>query len=212
MKKIWDNQRTLVTIIGLTAAGFVGWLLLLSILWLLLTQSGFNVDYWAMTESLSTAVAAAAVLGAGYIAYRELSEISSSRHMEVADRLFQELNSQENIDARRWVYQNLPDDPQVGTASLPPDGQAAIKKVLNSLDRVAFLTQAGWIPEEIIMPWMHPMIAKSWEKLEPYVQFEIQRRNEPYYYQQARQLAERCRIWRKENLAEVEVKWVEQAL
>lgn len=212
MKKIWDNQRTLVTVIGLTAAGFVGWLLLLSILWLLLTQSGFNVDYWAMTESLSTAVAAAAVLGAGYIAYRELSEISSSRHMEVADRLFQELNSQENIDARRWVYQNLPDDPQVGTASLLPDGQAAIKKVLNSLDRVAFLTQAGWIPEEIIMPWMHPMIAKSWEKLEPYVQFEIQRRNEPYYYQQARQLAERCRIWRKENLAEVEVKWVEQAL
>jgi hypothetical protein len=212
MKKIWDNQRTLVAVIGLTAAGFVAWLLLLSMLWLILTQSGFSVDYWAMTESLSTAVTAAAVLGAGYIAYRELSEISSSRHMEVADRLFQELNSQENIDARRWVYQNLPDDPQVGTASLPPDGQAAIKKVLNSLDRVAFLTQAGWIPEEIIMPWMHPMIAKSWEKLEPYVQFEIQRRNEPYYYQQARQLAERCRIWRRENLAEVEVKWVEQAL
>jgi hypothetical protein len=212
MKSIWPTQRTFITIIGLTAAGFMVWLMLLYLLWLVLSRSGISVDYWSMTESLSTAVAAAAVLGAGYIAYRELAEISSSRHMEVADRLFQELNSQENIDARRWVYQNLPDDPQQGIASLSPDGQVAIKKVLNSLDRVSFLTQAGWIPEEIIMPWMHPMIAKSWEKLEPYVKFEMQRRNEPYYYQQARQLAERCQIWREKNLSEFDVKWVEKAL
>ncbi|MGW8250211.1 MAG: DUF4760 domain-containing protein [Anaerolineales bacterium] len=212
MKWFWAEQRTFTTIIGLTAAGFAGWLLLLYLLWLILDRSGVTVDYWSMTESLSTAVAAAAVLGAGYVAYRELAEISSSRHMEVADRLFQELNSQENIEARRWVYQNLPDDPQQGIAALSPEGQAAIKRVLNSLDRVAFLTQAGWIPEEIIMPWMHPMIVKSWVKLEPYVQYEIHRRNEPYYYQQVRRLAERCRIWRAANLAEVDVKWVEKAL
>lgn len=212
MKRLWSEQRTFATIIGLTAAGFAGWLLLLFLLWLILDRLGLTADYWAMTESLSTAVAAAAVLGAGYIAYRELAEISSSRHMEVADRLFQELNSPENIAARRWVYQNLPDDPQQGIAALSPEGQAAIKRVLNSLDRVAFLTQAGWIPEEIIMPWMHPMIAKSWAKLEAYVQFEIKRRNEPYYYQQVRRLAERCRIWRGANLSEVDVKWVEKAL
>lgn len=212
MKSIWSNQRTFITIVGLTAAGWVVWLGLLYLLWRVLDSPGYPVDYWAMTESLSTAVAAAAVLGAGYIAYRELAEISSSRHMEVADRLFQELNSPESINSRRWVYQNLPDDPQDGIASLSPDGQAAIKRVLNSLDRVAFLTQAGWIPEEIVMPWMHPMIAKSWARLEPYVQLEIQRRNEPYYYQQARSLAERCRVWRARNLVEVDVKWVENAL
>jgi hypothetical protein len=62
---------------------------------------GVNTDYWIMTESLATAGGAAAVLGAGFIAYRELAEISSSRHMEVANRLFEELNSPENIEARR---------------------------------------------------------------------------------------------------------------
>jgi hypothetical protein len=212
MKSICSNQRTFITIVGLTAAGFIAWLGLLFLLWLVLDSPESPVDYWAMTESLSTAVAAAAVLGAGYIAYRELAEISSSRHMEVADRLFQELNSPESINSRRWVYQNLPDDPQEGIVSLSSEGQAAIKSVLNSLDRVAFLTQAGWIPEEIVMPWMHPMIAKSWAKLGPYVQMEMQRRNEPYYYQQARLLAERCHAWRTKNLAEVEVNWVENAL
>jgi hypothetical protein len=212
MKKISSDQRTLINILGLTAAGFVAWLGLLFLLWRLLSSIGVAADYWAMTEALSTAVAAAAVLGAGYIAYRELAEISSSRHMEVADRLFQELNSAENIAARRWIYQHLPDDPETGLPSLTIEGREAIKKVLNSLDRVAFLTQAGWIPDEIIMPWMHPMIAKSWEKLEPYVRYEIERRNEPYYYQHARRLAERCRQWRENNLEEVRVNWVERGL
>ncbi len=212
MKSIWSNQRTFINIVVLTAVGFAVWLGLLYLLWLLLSGLGSTVDYWAMAEALSTAVAAVAVLGAGYIAYRELAEISSSRHMEVADRFFQELNSQENIEARRRVYQNLPDDPQQGISSLSADDHAAIKKVLNSLDRVAFLTQAGWIPEDLIMPWMHPMIAKSWTKLEPYVQYEVQRRDEPYYYQHARELAERCRIWRQKNLADGDVKWVDKAL
>jgi hypothetical protein len=212
MKKISPDQRTFINILGLTAAGFAAWLGLLFLLWRLLDSFGVAADYWAMTEALSTAVAAAAVLGAGYIAYRELAEISSSRHMEVADRLFQELNSVENIAARRWIYQHLPDDPETSLPSLTIEGREAIKKVLNSLDRVAFLTQAGWIPDEIIMPWMHPMIAKSWEKLEPYVRYEIDRRNEPYYYQNTRHLAERCRLWREQNLEEVHVNWVERGL
>jgi hypothetical protein len=92
------------------------------------------------------------------------------------------------------------------------EGQAAVKQVLNSLDHVAFLNQAGCIPEDIIMPWMHPMIAKSWEKLAPYVAYERQRRNEPYYYRYVGELAERCRAWRAKNLPGAEVVWVDDAL
>ena len=87
-----------------------------------------------------------------------------------------------------------------------------MKKVLNSLDRVSFLTQAGWIPDELVMPWMHPMIAKSWEKLEPYVLYERDRRHEPYYYQTAEKLAERCKQWRKKHSIDTVTKWVDKAL
>jgi len=181
-------------------------------MWLILRFVGFPTDLWQMIEALSSAVTAAAVLSAGFIAYRELSEVASSRHVEVADRLFNELNSPANIDARRWVYQHLPKDPEEGIKSITPEGQLSIKQVLNSLDHVAFLTQSGWIPEDIIMPWMHPMIVKSWEKLEPYVNFERTRRDEPYYYQKVSELAYRCHSWRVKNLGETTVKWVDDAL
>ena len=152
------------------------------------------------------------MLGAAFVASRELSELASARHLEVADKLFSELNSAENIAARRWVYQNLPDDPVEGIRTMTPEGQAAVKKVLNSLDRVAFLTQSGWIPDEVVMPWMNPMIVKSWAKLGPYVEYESQRRNEPDYYQIARLLAQRCIRWREQNLADANAKWLSDAL
>jgi hypothetical protein len=132
--------------------------------------------------------------------------------MDVADRLFGELNFPKNIEARRWIFQNLPDDPKEGLNSLSDEGRAAIKQVLNSLDKVAFLTQSGWIPDELIMPWMNPMIVKVWEKLEPYVEFESKRRHEPDYYMHARNLAERCQAWRKKNLPDAKITWVKNAL
>jgi hypothetical protein len=212
MNMNWSGRRTLIVILAITAIGFVVWTGSLWLLWPLLRAAGIPADLWAMIEALSTAVAAAAVLGAGFVAYRELDEISSSRHMEVADRLFHELNSPENIKARRWIFLHLPDDPEIGLRSLPSEGQEAMKQVLNSLDRVAFLTQAGWIPEEMIMPWMNPMIVKAWTKLEPYVDYESRRRHEPDYYQYARRLAERCRAWRAKNLPEAKITWVDHAL
>ena len=165
-----------------------------------------------MADALSAGAAVAALFGGGVIAYRELNEMASSRYMEVADRLFSELNSPENIEARRWIFLELPDDPGPGIASLTPEGQAYVKQTLNSLDRVAFLTQAGWIPEELVMPWMNPMIVKSWSKLKPYVDFESQRRDEPDYYKHASELCERCLDWRRDNLPETQITWVEDAL
>jgi hypothetical protein len=212
MNANWSGRLTLIVIVASTVIGFFFWLLGLFSLWLFLRGVGISVNFWAMTEALSTAVAAAVVLGAGFVAYRELAEVSSSRHMEVADRLFEELNSPENIEARRWIFQDLPDDPQEGIGSLKPEGQAHVKRTLNSLDRIAFLTQAGWIPEEMVMPWMNPMIVKAWVKLEPYVDYESRRRNEPDYYEHARRLAERCLSWREKHLPEAETTWVDDAL
>jgi hypothetical protein len=188
-----SQRLTLLVALAITGFGFLGWLAGLLFAWLCLRVLGLSTDLWAMIEALSTAVAAAAVLGAGFIAYRELSEVASSRQI-------------------RWVFQNLPDDPEAGIRSLPPEGQAAVKRVLNSLDHVAFLTQADWIPEEVVMPWMNPMVVKAWIKLGPYVAYESRRRQEPDYYEHARQLAERCIAWRAENLPDAEIRWLDDAL
>ena len=206
------RYRTLIIIVALTGLALVLWLGGLFVLWLLLQALGIDAGFWAMTEALSTAVAAAAVLGAGFVAYRELSEVSSSRHMEVADRLFGELNAPECVEARRWVFRHLPDDPAKGIPSLDDEGRAAVKTVLNSLDRIAFLTQGDWIPIETVMPWMNPMVVKAWQKLGPYVEYERRRRNEPDYYAFAAHLAERCMAWRRENVPAARTVWLDDAL
>lgn len=207
------SERTIIILfILITAAGFLLWVGVILLAWLLLQVLGLSVDIFGMIGALSTALAAAAVFSAGFIAYRELSEMTSTRHIEVADRLFNELNSVENIAARTWIFLHLPADPQEGVDSMSPEGHLAVKQVLNSLDRVAFLTQSGWIPDDVIMPWMHPMISKSWEKLAPYIVYERIRRNEPYYYEHAESLALRCQKWRQNNLTAVDSKWVDDAL
>jgi hypothetical protein len=213
VKQILKKLSPLLIFSGITIAGLTLELFLDLIVWLLLRLFRVETDFWALTEALATATAAALVLGGGYVAYRELNEISDSRHIEVANQLFSELNSLENINARRWVYQNLPEDPAEGLNGLSSEGRSAVKQVLNSLDHVAFLTQAGWIPEDMVMPWMQPMVVKSWIKLEPYVMHERQRRSEPYFYQYAANLAARCLAWRAKHLPGKEtIKWVDGAL
>jgi hypothetical protein len=206
------NQRVLKLIVFITAASFLVWLGVLLLAWIALRAAGIETDFWAMTEALSTAVAVAAIFVAGYVAYREMDEIASSRHLEVADRLFEELNASENVEARRWIFQHLPADPAQGLADLPSEGRDAVKRTLNSLDRISFLTQSGWIPEESIMPWMNPMVVKAWIKLEPYIVYESQRRLEPDYYEGVRRLAERCLAWRAAHLPEAQITWLDDAL
>jgi hypothetical protein len=193
VKLLNSGSRTLLIFAILTIIAFVVWILVA-----IFINNIFNLseDSLKAVEALSAALTVATVFGAGYFAIQELSEASKTRYMEISDKLFNELNSPENIDARRLVYglkTKKPND------DLNQDQKNAIKKVLNSLDHVAFLTQKGWIPDEIIMPWMHPMIAKTWQILEPYVINQRQQRGEPYYYEHASELAGRCFDWREKH-------------
>ncbi len=181
-----SDWSTLVLFLVITIGVFVLWIGAMLGLGFALHLAQVDSNFWAMTEALATAVAMSAVVGAGFIAYRQLNENTKSRHLDVADRLFTELNAPENVQARRWVFQNLPADPVQGLASLAREERDHVKKVLNSLDRVAFLTQ--------------------------YVDYESQRRHEPDYYRSVRELAARCLAWRQQNLGEAPIVWVPDAL
>ena len=205
MKTLNNGVKTIGIFFIVTLVVFLIWIFgsyLISRIFDLLALSD---NLYVAIEALSTALAVATVFGAGYFAVQELSESSKTRYMEIADKLFNELNSEENIKARKTVYQLSPFNPDI---SLSPHQRESIKKVLNSLDRVAFLTQKGWIPDEIIMPWLHPMIAKSWDKLEPYVNYQRNLRGESYYYEHASELAQRCFAWRQKNRIQNQVNYV----
>jgi hypothetical protein len=210
MKKLFTKDFG--TIILWAIGGFIVWMILQIGVWYFLrTTIHSTTSSWTVISALSQALTSATIAVGGFVAYRELAESEKSRHIDIADRLFDELNSQDNIAARKWVYMEMPSDPQQWLANSTDEGNQAIKRVLNSLDRVSFLTQEGWIPDDVIMPWMHPMIAKSWEKLEAYVKHERVRRQEPYFYLYAEKVAERCRQWRAKNGIE-KSNWVDKAI
>lgn len=210
-----NRLNTLVFVFQIALAcflAFVAWITAVTCLWLALRLLGLESDYWALMEALSTAMAVATFLGASVVALREYNEIVNTRHIEIADRLFTELNSESSIRARRWIYENLPSDPKEGFTHLNDEGRQAIKNALNSLDKVAFLTQAGWIPVELIMPWINPMVVKLWMKLGPYVDYEVARRSEPEYYEYARVFSEECVKWRRNNVSDQDIIWLDKAL
>ncbi len=179
--------------------------------WGYLNLYGLSANFWVVLSSISTLIATAAVFGAGYIAYSELSEISQSRYLDVTDRLFKALNSEESILARRWIFQNLSDSLDYSEIN-SSDAQKHIKHTLNTLDRIAFITKFGFVSYDEIMPWMHPMIVKSWMKLKPIVLAERERRNEPLYYKEAEKLAIRTIEWCKSNNVSTDITWITQAL
>jgi hypothetical protein len=205
MKLLEYGMKTIGVFIVVTLAVFLLWVFGIYLFLRIFDSPAFSDNVFVAIEALSTALAVATVFGAGYFAIQELSESSKTRYMEIADKLFNELNSEENIEARKIVYQLGAFNPDV---SLSLHQREAIKKVLNSLDRVAFLTQKGWIPDEIIMPWLHPMIAKSWDKLEPYVIYQRNLRGESYYYEHASELANRCFAWRQKNQINNQVNYI----
>jgi hypothetical protein len=204
--------RILASVLVAVGLGFGVSLVILFLLPQVLVCLGFPASSWTMDGVLSAVLAGTAIFSAGFLASQELSESAKSRHIDIADKLFNELNLQENIKARKWVYKSMPADPKIWQANPTPEGAEAIKCVLNSLDRVSFLTQEGWIPDEVIMPWMHPMIAKSWEKLEPYVRYEREQRKEPYFYFYAEQVAKRCRNWRINHGYNEPTHWIDRGM
>lgn len=198
---------------ALSLAAFVVAVLVVWLFWLLASPSRvIEWDLWNMFEGLASTAAFATVIGGGVVILAQLVETVDSRNRAVYNEVFQRMMRDEEIEARRWIYLELPGDPEQGIASLSPEGQRHVKLVLNSFDHLGFLLKQDWITDAGIIEWVSPIVVKTWEKLGPYVEYEARRRGEPYYYFAARHLADRCREWWQKNRSDAPINWIEKAL
>jgi hypothetical protein len=189
---------------------FVVWLAAIYLAWSGRGEAG-AWDLWAMVEALSSAAAFATVIGGGVVVLAQLVESIDGRHLAVYNDLFAAMMSDAEIEARRFIYQSLPQDPAEGIAALDEEGRRKVKLVLNSLDRLGFLLKQDWVTADGIVEWVSPMVIKIWARLEAYIEYEAGRRSEPDYYSGVRYLAERCQAWRRKH-APGSVTWVDDAL
>jgi hypothetical protein len=213
-RRVKKMSTTQVVILALTISvfSFVGWLGLCLVVWGLLRAIGIRFDFWPMLEAVSTAAAVAQFLGGGVVALVQLTESADGRNLGIYNDVFATMMSDENIEARRWIYLHLPHNPEEGISSLDPVGQAHVKRVLNSFDHLGFLLQQNWVTGDPVIHWVSPMVVKVWQKLGPYVAYEIKRRKEPDYYESAQLLAKRCQEWRATQMLDADIVWLNDAL
>lgn len=197
--------------IFISIVAFFVWVALTAVIWFALHLFGADFDFWPMLEALSAALAVAQVFGGGAVALWQLRDSADSRNLGIYNDIFERLMSDESIESRRWIYVNLSEDPRSGIDGLSEAGQRHVKSILNSLDHLGFLLEQDWITgegEDAIIKWVSPFVVKCWARLEPYVEFEAERRHEPDYYDAVRKLAERCIEWRRINLPGARITWV----
>ena len=146
---------------------------------------------------------------------REEAESSFGIYMEMYNRLM----NPAAMEARRWVIVNLPTLEEMGSDEkawlaqihakfneIPPDwkgerppGKEYLKEILNTFDFIGFVGKHYWNMENELVLWMSSPVAKVWERIHLYVEQEAKQRNEPDYYESAREFAEYCTKWRQEN-------------
>jgi hypothetical protein len=146
---------------------------------------------------------------------REEAETSFGIYMEMYNRLM----NPAAMEARRWVIVNLPTLEEMGNDEkawlaqiqakineVPsdwkggrPPGKEYLKEILNTFDFVGFVGKHYWNMENELVLWMSSPVAKVWERIHLYVEQEANQRNEPDYYESAREFADYCTKWRLEN-------------
>jgi hypothetical protein len=184
-----------------------------------------------LLEGIMSLVSVAFILGGSVFALREYITSEIQQRREELDReeeekkvafnvyreIFDRLMSPEDVEARRWIINNIPkqedgEDEQEWVAQVKliihqrpqnwegaPPGQEHLKRVLNTFDFVGFAAGHYWPINDELLAWMSAPIAKAWERIGAYVENESKERHEPDYYRAARELGQRCVAWWNEH-------------
>lgn len=180
----------------------------------MLQAKGATVDPWSVLGNVSAAAAVSITIGGGLLLWAQLVQSHRERSRAAFTEAFMLLMKDEQIEARRWVY-DLPDDAAAAHAEIiaNDDNRARYKRVVNALDYLGFLVAFHPGADDEVIRWTSPIVRKTWAKLGPVIEAEARRRNEPDYYHAARQLAERCADDdRRSGRGQKGVGWVDDAL
>ena len=181
---------------------------------------------WNLLGSITSLVTTSLIFGGLVFAFVDNIQNANQRRLENAQTaydiykdVFDRLMNPQEQAARRWIIQNLPTLEELGNdkqawmkqASLRlneipagrTDGRAPgleyLKQVLNTFDFIGFVAEHYWSVENELVYWMSPSISKVWERIELFVEEEAKLRNEPDYYEAAREFGKFCVEYRHNN-------------
>jgi hypothetical protein len=175
-----------------------------------LRLASLNDEQWSNLGALASVAALAFALGAGLLVLIEVTEQTDSRNLGVYQDIYEKLMSENEIAARRYIYENMPDLAALNTTEraaeierlVRDDSQVRqyVKQVLNLIDYFGFLVEQDWVTADEVIGWLSPVVVKVWAKIGPLVEYErAQRPEEPDYYISAVKLVPKCQAWREKH-------------
>jgi len=174
---------------------------------------------WALLEGYASMLTLAILVGGLVFTVYEYSRQESQISFHMYQAIHSRITDSTEEAARRWIFANIKPLEETDTTldqwiekttnalhhkpenwgkDMAP-GHEAVKMTLNTLDYVGFVAENYVSVEGPLLEWMSPPIAKVWERIAPYVEYERKERGEPDYYKAASAIGEKCLAWRKEH-------------
>ena len=194
---------------------------------------------WGILEGITSLITLSLIIGGGVFVFVEYinNEVQQTREsaeasFNIYENLYTRLTSPEDTASRRWILHHIPmhdadrqtlDDWVMQVRGIifqrppdwregPPPGQTHVRRVLNTLDFIGFVAENYWNMENELVEWMSPLVVKVWERIGPYVEHEVMRRDEPDFFISAREFGDYCVQWRYENKGLPPSRIIEDAL
>jgi hypothetical protein len=188
-------------------------------------QNAKQID-WNLLGAFTSLTTMSFIVGGLIFAFIENIQIAIQRKRESAEAafniykdIFDRLMNPGAQAARRWIILNLDpindfpgdetqwlecttkklNDIPPGWKGDRPPGREYLKEVLNTFDFIGFVEKHYWSMDTELVSWMSPSIAKVWERIGFFVEDEARRRNEPDYYESARNFGRNCLDWRRDH-------------
>ena len=133
-------------------------------------------ETWNVVIAASTLVGTVVVSVTAILAYLQLKEMTAARWVEAISKVFDMLINDEISKARRYV--RTKDLPPPGTIEdeITNEDYQRMYKVWTSFDNLGIMIAFNMLPEHLPLEMFHTQVIECWEKLEPQIHFERQRR------------------------------------
>ena len=149
-------------------------------------------DWTAVVTAVATAVGAAVILLGGCFTLRQIRGLKEQTSLSALAPIFSDFQSVQLRKDRQTIYMTLPDDPN--SIEIASELYNACIRVLNSFNRIGYLTRKGLIPlDRDLAMYIGPPAMRIWDKLEKLVLLERDRRKEITFACFFEQLVKGCK-------------------
>ncbi|MGA9351049.1 MAG: hypothetical protein WBW48_19905 [Anaerolineae bacterium] len=142
---------------------------------------------WEALAAISQFVEAIAVVAALLYAWQQIRAMRQEQLLGAIWQIYQELDSSETRQARRYVYcnramyQTLAKTGESTLSELPEEARRNAERVSSTFDRIGYVIHKELIPADLVLDGYSHIIARCWTALEPFVQsVRVYRREKDY--------------------------------